>query len=114
MIEIIWIWKPQYTDRGKKTLMLICKCLLCWVVKEFRKVRVLSGQTQSCWCSRLSKVKRWDSYWALVVISEAPRTRDIKKMRQLYVLCLCWNKTIVPIDRWRHQKNCGCWIIKQN
>lgn len=108
------MWPPQYTDRGKKTLMLYCECTSCWVKKLFRKARVDSWQTKSCGCLKLKKVRPWYKYNDLTILIEAPRMRNRAKSRQLYVICKCWKKFLLALSNWWITKNCGKCQVKNN
>lgn len=107
-VRVIGVGTPQYTSRGKKTLMVIGECTYCGTRKLFRKARIDSGQTKSCWCLKLKKIAPWTTYSWLTVLMEAPRMRNRTRSRQLYVECKCWNKTLVPIKQWWTKKTCGC------
>lgn len=105
-IKILGIAPAQYTARWKKTLMMMWECTLCGTNKAFRKARLDSWKTKSCGCWIRRKILPWYTYWSLIVLTEAPRTRDGKNGRQLYVECSCWNRTILKIREWGVKKTC--------
>ena len=111
-IIVIGIASPQYTSRGRKTLMISWRCSYCGVVKAFRKARIDSWKTNSCGCAKLRVIKMWSVYHDLTVLVEAPKTRDKYKSRQLLVRCKCSKKILINISEWWHKKSCGhCCII---
>ena len=107
MLEILWEADAQYTDRGKKTLMLLCRCE-CWTVRAFRKDRVISGETKFCWCKNKLTIVKGNLYWELVILSEWPRDKKTN-LRQVLCLCTrCWGKTLIPLASWGIKSNCWC------
>lgn len=105
-LKVICEAPAQYTERGKKTLMLRCLCSLCGNIRDYRKTRVTTWKTISCGCGKLREIKPWDTFRDLAVLIEAPRANTLAKWRQLYVLCKCWHKYIIPIASWWVLKNC--------
>jgi len=105
-LKVLKQGEPQYTSRWKKTLMVLCECTNCGKIKLFRKARVDSWQTKSCWCLKLKEVKPWSKYYDLTILIEWPRMQNIKRKRQLYVLCKCWNKFLLPLAQWWIAKRC--------
>jgi hypothetical protein len=110
LLEILGVASPQYTDRWKKTLMLSCKCLLCWNIRDYRKTRVVNGLTKSCWCWRKAVFSKWDRLFGFTYLAEAPNS--VLGGRRLYVSCLCWDKEFLDILAWYNKKDCWCWKYK--
>ena len=107
MLEILWDADAQYTYRGKKTLMLWCRCE-CWKERAFRKDRVISWETQFCWCRNRLKIVKWLVYKEMVLLWEWPKNKKTK-LRQLLCLCTrCGWKTLIPIASWGLKSNCWC------
>ncbi len=111
MLEILWEAPPQYTARGKKTLMVSCKCLACWSIRDFRKTRVTTWITKTCWCSRKSVFSKWDKSYGFTYLAEAPLS--VEWRRRLYVACVCWDKAFIDVLDWWFKRDCGCKKYKK-
>ena len=103
--KVIWIWKKTGYHQW-----LICKCLKCWKIKEFKAYGIIKWEIKSCWCINIKhKDLIWKKYWKLTIISE-PFIKN--KRRYVKAKCDCWKEIECNLINliWWHPVSCWCYF----
>lgn len=110
-------------SKQKKCVMWDCICE-CGNKKTIRSTDLLSGNTKSCGCLRLEKLRESISYdlvgkrfGYLTVLEEIPFNAELKTTKRVYWRCLCDCGNIIAVNtsglKSGETLSCGCYNKKR-